>query len=205
MHKEILDNGQLELLPLLSRFTDKFYLAGGTAVALHIGHRRSNDFDLFSSGIFSASTIFRVIEESGFKVERVIQKENHQLDLIVNSVKLTFLNYPYNIIADVKFDRYINIPDLLTLSAMKAFALAGRGKWKDYVDLAYIMKDYYQLKDISKRAKDLFKEYYSEKLFREQLCYFDDIDYSEKIDYINQGLSEEYIREFLIKQAVTII
>jgi hypothetical protein len=48
MHREILSKGQLALLPLIKLFSKEFYLAGGTAVALHIGHRRSIDFDLFT-------------------------------------------------------------------------------------------------------------------------------------------------------------
>jgi hypothetical protein len=47
MHKEILSEKQKELLPLIRQFSREYYLAGGTAVALHIGHRRSIDFDLF--------------------------------------------------------------------------------------------------------------------------------------------------------------
>ena len=47
MHKEIFNKNQLGLLPLVTSFKNEFYLVGGTAIALHIGHRRSIDFDLF--------------------------------------------------------------------------------------------------------------------------------------------------------------
>ena len=47
MHKEILSENQIELLTLVKQFKRDFYLVGGTAIALHIGHRRSIDFDLF--------------------------------------------------------------------------------------------------------------------------------------------------------------
>jgi len=50
MHKEILSERQMELLPLAGRFSREYFLAGGTAVALHIGHRRSIDFGLFKFG-----------------------------------------------------------------------------------------------------------------------------------------------------------
>ncbi len=52
-HKEILTKEQIKLLPLLGKFSKDFGLVGGTAVALHLGHRRSLDFDLFSSKKFS--------------------------------------------------------------------------------------------------------------------------------------------------------
>ena len=57
MHKEILTVEQLELLPLVKSFGDNFGLVGGTAVALHLGHRRSIDFDLFSSKEFDNGEI----------------------------------------------------------------------------------------------------------------------------------------------------
>jgi len=47
MHKEILSGNQMALLPFVQKFIKEYYLAGGTAIALHIGHRRSIDFDLF--------------------------------------------------------------------------------------------------------------------------------------------------------------
>jgi len=49
MHKEVLSEKQLELLPLIKLFSREYYLVGGTAIALHIGHRRSIDFDLFTN------------------------------------------------------------------------------------------------------------------------------------------------------------
>ena len=47
MHSEILNDRQTELLPLMAQFRREYYLVGGTAIALYLGHRRSIDFDLF--------------------------------------------------------------------------------------------------------------------------------------------------------------
>lgn len=49
MHKEILSEEQTKLLPMLERFSRNFGLVDGTVIAFQIGHRRSIDFDLFSS------------------------------------------------------------------------------------------------------------------------------------------------------------
>jgi hypothetical protein len=86
---------------------------------------------------------------------------------------------------------------------MKAYALGGRAKWKDYVDLYFIIKDHAGLKDISKRAKGIFKTFFNEKLFREQLSYFKDIDDSEKLEYMGTGIKDDAIKEFLIDNAIT--
>jgi hypothetical protein len=48
MHIQIFNQNQTKLLPLVRQFKKEFYLVGGTAIALHIGHRRSIDFDLFA-------------------------------------------------------------------------------------------------------------------------------------------------------------
>ena len=57
MHTEIFTVGQVELLPYLKAFRQSFYLVGGTAAALHIGHRRSIDFDLFTQSQLNKSRI----------------------------------------------------------------------------------------------------------------------------------------------------
>ena len=73
------------------------------------------------------------------------------------------------------------MPTLLTLAAMKAFALGQRSKWKDYVDLYFILRDHYSLDEISDHARSVFKGEFNAKLLRQQLDYFDDIDYREPV------------------------
>jgi hypothetical protein len=90
------------------------------------------------------------------------------------------------------------MPDLLTLAAMKAFALGRRAKWKDYVDLYFILKNYYSLAEISGKANELFGEMFSEKLFKMQLGYFKGISYEEEVTYlIPNPPSENEIEAFL--------
>ena len=59
MHKEILTDEQINLLPLVQLFNKDFGLVGGTAIAFHIGHRESIDFDLFSLYPHMAPTLAR--------------------------------------------------------------------------------------------------------------------------------------------------
>ena len=61
MHKEILSPAQEKLLTLAKKFSKDFYLTGGTAIALHLGHRRSIDFDLFSNQDFNNLNIKKVL------------------------------------------------------------------------------------------------------------------------------------------------
>ena len=197
MFKNILTANQLKLLPLVREFSRDYYLVGGTAIALHLGHRRSIDFDLFTSGRLKKQSIKRTIDRHQCPVSEVLFEDSEQLHLVVHDVKLTFFSYPYQIDAPVDFEQIIHMPDLLTLAAMKAYALSSRAKWKDYVDLYILLRDHFSLAQISEKSKDLFGVYYNEKLFREQLCYFQDVDHSEKVDFVVQAVSDEEIKQFL--------
>ena len=183
MHKEVLNERQLELLPVMSQFRREYYLVGGTAIALYIGHRRSIDFDLFKlSGINHKKNLGK-LSASGFGLT-VTRRVMEQMNLIVNDVKVTFFQYPFAVEPTNRFETYFRMPSLLQLAAMKAYALGRRSKWKDYVDLYFLLSEHFGLTDISTCATELFGELYSEKMFRSQLCYFDDIDYTEQVDYI---------------------
>ena len=197
MHKEILTNEQIELLSLLKAFSEKYYLVGGTAIALYLGHRQSIDFDLFSEEPIKRRSIKNAIEANNFHTQEVIYEAFDQMHLIVSSVKITFFNYPFRVIPHKYFDDIIQIPSLLDLAAMKAYALGGRARWKDYVDLYFILKEKHSLKEISKKARQIFQNYYNEKLFREQLSYFEDLDYSEDIRFIGNEIKKQEIKEYL--------
>jgi len=182
MHKEILNNEQLELLPLIKEFKREFYLVSGTAIALYLGHRRSVDFDLFKPTKFNAKKITSKIDK--YKLHyKVTRNVSEQLNLLINDVKFTFFEYPFPISPTNSFDKTINIPSLLDLAAMKAYAL-GRSKWKDYVDLYFIIKNHYNLIQIAHRASEIYDQLFSQKLFLAQLSYFNDIDYTEEVEFL---------------------
>jgi len=171
------------LLPLLKSFSKDFGLVGGTAIALHIGHRRSIDFDLFSPKKFGNLSIKNKISKFK-KIDETIVNKLGEYTIFINGVKLTFFHYPYQIEFSENFGNTIKMPNLLTLAAMKTFALGMRAKWKDYVDLYFIIKYHFTIKDISRRANKIFGLEFNEKLFRTQLVYFKDIKYTEEIDYL---------------------
>lgn len=203
MHKEILTNDQLELLKFLKLFKREFYLVGGTAIALHIGHRRSIDYDLFKTNALNHKNILQKLNSAN-KNYIITRRVTEQLNVTVQNVKFTFFQFPFSIVASCEFDGYVKMPDLLTLAAMKAFTLGRRSKWKAYVDLYFIIRDYYSVKQVSDKAILIFNDLFSEKQFRSQLSYFDDIDYSEQIEYPGPAVSNNEIKTFLIEKAIDI-
>ena len=180
MHKEILSEEQANLLPLVKTFSKNFGLVGGTAIALHIGHRESLDFDLFSLEKFNNGAIRRKISKTK-KIGHVSCDEEGQFTFLVDKIKFTFLHYPFKIFFTENFGDIINLPDLPTLASMKAYTLGRRGKWKDYVDLYFILKDFFSFSEIANKAKEIFKNEFNEKIFRSQISYFNDINYDEEI------------------------
>lgn len=203
MFKDILDKNQIELLPVMSQFKREYYLVGGTAIALYIGHRRSIDFDLFKySGINHKRNLDK-LQTSGFQTT-ITRRVSEQMNLIINNVKVTFFQYPFDIKPVTTFDNCFRIPSLLHLAAMKAYALGRRSKWKDYVDLYFLLTEYFTLQEISSCATEIFGDLFSEKLFRSHLCYFDDIDYTEAVDFIiSNPPDENKIKSVLTDISVT--
>jgi hypothetical protein len=201
MHREILTKNQIQLLPVLKNFSKDYILTGGTAIALHLGHRRSIDFDLFTSKKVERKSIKNYLVGKKYPIEQLLYEEEDQIHFIVHGIKITFFWYPFRIEDIVDFDGIIRIPDLLSLAAMKAFALGGRGKWKDYVDLYFLTKHGFSLRMIIEKAEALFGETFNGKLFKEQLSYFEDIDYEEEVIYLAKPIPREEIEQFLIKTA----
>jgi len=192
LYKEIFTKEQIKLLPLIKEFSNDFILVGGTAIALHLRHRHSIDFDLFSYGDFDNRKIRRKISRYA-KINEIYVDESGEYTLMANNVKITFYNYPYKIKSLVRLDKIIKIPDLLTLAAMKAFALGRRARWKDYVDLYFMMKNHCSIREISKKGNETFGNEFNERIFREALAYFKDIDYTEKIIYMKGFETEDAV------------
>jgi len=200
MHQEILNSDQIGLLPFLSDFND-FGLVGGTAIALHCGHRGSIDFDLFSNKEFKNSDIKKKILKGGKKIDHVFVDQVDEYTVLISGVKVTFLYYPFKIDFSSEFNG-IKMADLLTLSALKAYALGRRAKWKDYVDIYFILKEY-AMEDIVKKAKEIFGNDFNEKIFKAQLVFFKDIDYSEKVEYLEGNeVGEEEIKRGLEEKSL---
>jgi len=201
MHDEILTQEQQDLLQFVKQFSSEFGLVGGTAIALHLGHRRSIDFDLFSLKPFSLLNIRnRILQER--KIEHTFVQGESELTILVNKVKITFYYFPYPISFGENFNNIINLPSLQTLAAMKAFALGKRAKWKDYVDLYFLIKKL-GIEKIIKITTTIFGAEFNEKLFRVQLGYFNDIDYSEEVEYMpGFEVDKNVIENFLIDQGL---
>jgi predicted nucleotidyltransferase component of viral defense system len=177
MHREVLTKRAAELFGTLSRFSG-FYLAGGTALALQIGHRVSVDFDLFADKDIERSLLTRVqrVFSDAASIAPLINNPD-ELTVLVDDVKITFLKYPFQ-----TFDPFViyeNVPLLSVreIAATKAYTIGRRGAFKDYIDLYFISSDQHAaLTDIVDIAEKKFGFEFNSRLFLEQLVFLDDVE-----------------------------
>lgn len=204
MHKEILSPEQLTLLSLLREFKKDFYLVGWTAIALHLGHRKSIDYDLFSPHPISHTRILAILIKKWYKVSRTLIKNEDELTIIVDSVKLTFLYFPFPVKWTLTILDSIKSLSLLEIAALKAYAMGRRAKWKDYVDMYFLIKDHFSIDEIAKKTDEIFAWAFNEKIFRQKLSYYEDIDYSEEVQYLIEPIPQDEICKYLTQVATKI-
>ena len=200
MHLEALNASGKKILPRLYRCSD-FYLAGGTALALQIGHRRSVDFDLFIGKEISNTLLSSVREV--FKDSQIAVSVNNaeELTIFIDEVKVTFLFYPFPVLLDfVVFDK-MPMLGVKELSATKAYTIGRRGSYKDYVDLYFVLSEkMIMLEEILEFAKKKYGSEFNGRLFLEQIAYLDDITDTEIVLLRGGQLDKKLLEDFFAER-----
>ncbi|MBU1132238.1 nucleotidyl transferase AbiEii/AbiGii toxin family protein [Patescibacteria group bacterium] len=207
LHLNILDENRLAVFKRLQRYKRYGYLAGGTALALQIGHRISYDFDVFCNKKLTDSLINNCRKD--FAISQVlVNSEDEFTFLTKEQVKITFLYYPF-VFHGKTIETKISLPllNVLNIATAKAYALNRRGSWRDYVDLYFIMQNKLaDLQSIIDNGNKVYGELFSPKLFLGQLVYLDDIRKEERdsINFVSGNISEKKIKEYF-ESAVKLI
>ncbi len=197
LHLNILPEVQIRLFEVLSSqsFINDFYLAGGTCLALQIGHRQSIDFDFFTPADFDTSTLISILTQIG-----QFDRDNEERNTIngrLNGVRLSFFGYRYGIIDVFKTYDSIRLAGLKDIAAMKLEAIAGRGSKKDFIDLFFLLQRY-TLEEIFSFHKikygiGLSNQYHHLK----SLVYFADAE-SEAMPLMIHPLDWNYVKDKII-------
>jgi hypothetical protein len=203
MFYNILDKKRLAILPLLKSFKRDFYLAGGTGLALQLGHRDSIDFDFFSKKDIDTKKLYLQIKETfkGCKILKV-QEEKNTLTVFINgNIKLSFFTYNYKLIKKTINERYFNIASIIDIACMKLSAIVSRATNKDYIDLYFIFKKV-SLKNILNNLNKKLPEL-DINLVLKSLVYFKDLEIEpikfKNNQYINFKTIEKNFKEQIIK------
>lgn len=201
IHIESLDKLRQEVFGKLMSFQSHGVLAGGTAIALQIGHRRSYDFDIFTRLPLTPSLWDKAKRVFGKGMLKTLSTKN-QLNFVTSeNISITFFYDEIKPLCPEVQTSSISLLDLRDLAGNKAFTIGQRGKWRDYVDLYFLLKTNsttlkQTIDNCSQRSKE---EIFPTKLFLEQLVYFDDIIVQE-IDFIGPKIEPTEIKEFLSEQ-----
>jgi hypothetical protein len=180
-HLEILPAAQRALWNELTEVSREFVLYGGTALALHLAHRKSVDFDLFGSRALDLAQIEQGI--SFLKGANIIQRDKNTLSAIVDRggpVKVSFFgvpNLPRLSAAVVAKDNGLGVASLLDLAGTKASVVQVRAEAKDYIDIdALITVGKVGLPLALSAAQRLYGSTFNPQITLKALSFFDDGD-----------------------------
>jgi hypothetical protein len=176
-----------------------FFLVGGTALSLQLGHRVSHDIDLFTRDDINTEEILDLLNRDYNGDYQIHNIQKMILQISINDIKIDFVKYDYNLIEDIKSEEGISFLGIKDISAMKLMAIANRGaQAKDFIDIYYLLKEM--------ELKDMF-EYYRQKFnqsdinpVKRSLVYFDDITENNwlSVKLLKDELSIDKVKQTLI-------
>ena len=123
------------LLP--SPVLETFYLVGGTALALQLGHRRSVDIDLFTHTPFDTQAVADWMVQDVQATE--IDTGTNTVRCFIDGIKVDILAHQYPLIEPLFMVDGIRMASLPDIVAMKLNAVANRGAKKDFWDIAALL------------------------------------------------------------------
>lgn len=191
LHPETLPENTLNVFVRLKGMikTDRFVLAGGTALALQLGHRISEDLDFFTSRRFSSEELFQKIKRRKLSPV-VLQEGKGTLTVLAEGVKLSFFHYDYPFQEKPVVFEGIPIADVVDIASMKIIAINQRGAKRDFVDLYFILQTF----PFWKIAGNLVQRYGAERIHPVQtgksLVYFADAENDPEPRYCSKERPE---------------
>lgn len=191
-----MDEPRQRIFRELSAFGTYGYLAGGTALALQIGHRKSVDFDVFVSKAIANQFRLKVKQQFG-AVDFSVDTGDQITFTTKEDVGITFVWYYYHLLHSPVTTNGLPLASVEDIAADKAHTVGRRAVWRDYVDLYTLLaKGIVSLSKIITLAKQKFGGEFIETQFLEQLGYFGDISVVP-IDYIGDAPDPSEIKEYL--------
>lgn len=179
IHPEILNQKQIKLFPKLSFLKKKnFYLAGGTALALQLGHRTSLDFDFYSKTHFDSSQIIKEIEKVFGNEAKLTVVEKETIFCQIYGADLSLFWYKYSLLKNPSEEKGILLASMEDIVAMKLIAIIQRPAKRDYIDLFFLLNRF-SLKEMFVLAKKKYPNF-NEYLCLRVLSFFEDLGEEDK-------------------------
>lgn len=181
LHTDVITDKTLVLLKTLMavKELEQTRLAGGTALALQIGHRKSDDLDFF--GLFDCDRDLSEVLPPAMNIERTGSSRTIQF-YNINGIKTDFVRYEYPWLKEEVTEGNIRLASLEDIAALKVNAIIGRGTRKDFIDLYYLLR-MFPLRDILSFYTEKYGKKSNIQLALRSLVYFDDAE-SEPMPYL---------------------
>ena len=182
-----------------SGISAQFYLAGGTALAIHLGHRMSIDLDFFSRSDFSIEKIKKELSLLGDVV--VNDQEDGTLNASLDGVKISFLRYDYAQLYPYVVFENVNLADERDIAAMKIDAASSRGSKKDFIDLYFLLEKYSLVELIGFFEKKFSDIKYNKLHILKSLVYFSDAE-AEPMPMMLKEVSWQKVKEKISQEVL---
>jgi len=199
-NKEIILPGTFELLQQLQADPqlDSFFLVGGTALALHIGHRLSIDLDLFTKQPIDTQNLESYLSKTyNFFTDYVA---TNTLKGITNNVKTDFITHNYKLVNPLITQESLRLASIEDIGAMKLNAIAHSGnRQKDFFDF-YFLLEHFPL-SIYLEAFEVKYPNSNPVLALKGLTYFDDIDFEIEKPILTRKITFKQVKARLQKAA----
>jgi hypothetical protein len=199
LHANTLPKATAEILGKIKNISSlkDFYLSGGSALSLQLGHRESEDLDFFTKISFDPQLLQQKLLRYGEL--RDIMIDEGTLNVFMDGVKLQFLYYPYNLLEEFIPWNGINLSSINDIACTKLITISMRGSKKDFIDLYVIMRQI-TLKDLfSKLDIKHAKVQYNYPHILKSLIYFEDAD-AQPMPRMHVSLDWEKVKDFIIQE-----
>lgn len=191
---------------VLAKITDtvkgNFYLAGGTALAIQLGHRLSIDLDWFSAKDFSRDALRENLSQLG-RFE-ITEEEVGTLHGLLDGVRISFLRYAYPLLFPLVEFEGVQLADERDIAAMKLDAVSSRGSKKDFIDIYFLLEKY----SLSELLMIFEKKYAGIKFNKlhilKSLSYFDNAE-NEPMPIMLKSVSWEEVKKKVIAESNRIL
>lgn len=200
MFEQVLPGNTKAILALLekSEIIQKAYLAGGTALALQLGHRISYDLDFFTKEEFDENILLPQIKKiSKFELEKIAWRT---ILGKFKDVRFSIFYYEYPLLYHTKKFGMINILDLRDIVAMKIAAIASRGSKRDFIDLYFICKKTISLENTLQFYDKKYKNLATTAVhIMKSLTYFEDAE-AEDMPHMLVPVNWQKVKNFFEKE-----
>lgn len=186
------------LIELMKKpYLQGFYLVGGTALSMQIGHRISIDLDMFTTEPFDTIELKSKLEDD-FPDFRVLLESQNTIITTINEIKVDFIRFKYGFTYPILIEKEIRLVNIKDIAPMKLDAITGRGKKKDFFDLYFLLKKY-TLPEIF----DLYQSKYQHStIFHviKSITYFQEADAEPDPVILDKKVNWEKVKRTLIKE-----